>query len=927
MLGNFFGGRVLGSSQSTTEVPVATAHFFVGRENLINAFCRFPNAGNGQRLRVFAVHGAPGIGKSALLTQFRACLSELAPECAQTTFNFAALRDTTQAWRETLCALRADLGQNGMHFPRFDLLIGFSLAGEGGDRVLQPLLCPPLQDAARLAANALEVYQNNASELSDFAAQALQNGNEIFPHLERGIISDDLTAFVEKIAHLCRRDMVGDAGLPSDVVEAFALDFIDSLPPATVVYPAAEEIGEGAIRGALFFDGYEQMWNDRHAGTLSNERQLDWWMRDLCAYCLTSGVLPIIVGREKLLWAEDDADWTADDLEQHTLGRLSFTEARQFLAECEIGTAAGDGESEFSSAFGSGWADTLLPSYNSANDDLLPAPEVELNPLQAAILRCCAAEDSLLQVDPQNPEKTASGCHPFWLSLCATIVLQTRASGKREPNLTLFARSAAEQLEDRLCDAYFRALGNRAYERCLVDLSLTPRFDEAALRIQALEFGQSGEALNWETWTNSFFLQYETGANALPYLRIHPLLRRALQARLKHEESIEEHLKMLHYWAERGENELSWFHQWSIDPAAALARWRADHRAALEEGDIPKARAQFALWREIALAGNDHQKLGDPLWARTHATLARALLDTPFASAPTALCLAIDHLQNAHHGYLGSEYSAQRTDVQNLLKQVRHQLLLADAETAMRIGNLERARDDYLQALTYFTPENFPATWRQIQTNLALTYRELPDDAATLSMLEMRRDTETNAMRAIKHFEKSLQMLSHQQNPELWGQTQRSLALLYQASPAGTKLANARKAIVHFKESLKFFTPETYLEIWGQTQRELADCYMELRGEERVSTLQQAIAYYDAALQHFDGEQFPLEHAQLLHDVGLAWGELGYENDDLKAYEVAHSAFEAARTDFQVLGLAEEAAKAHEVAQEIFGKLKHLRGE
>ncbi len=943
MLGNFFGGRNTGSSPVSSsqgiasDALVSSANLFVGREKLLAAFCRYAAANNRQRLRVFVVHGASGLGKSALLGQFRAALSAAAPECPQASLNFAALRDTSQAWREALCALRADLGQIGMHFPQFDLLVGFSIAGEGGDPVLEPLLCPPLQDATRLAMNALDVYQNDSGELRDFALQVAQNIGEVFPHLAGSLVGDDISGFADRLGHLCRRNIMSDAGLPSDIVEAFALDLINSLPMAMMIYPDASIVEENAIRGALFFDGYEHLWNDRHASAPRNERQLDWWVRDLCAHCLTNGIVPVIAGRERLLWAEDDADWTDADLEQYPIGRLSFTEARQFLAECQIGTPPRADDSEFSSAYGPGWADTLLPSYNSANDDLLPASDVQLDALQAAILRCCAGEDSLPAARNGDPsfwfgspetERQAPGCHPFWLALCATIVLQSRAGGKRDPNPTLFARTTPEQQEDRLAEAFLRALNNRLLERCLVALSLTPRFDEAAMLIQAEEFGKSNEALNWETWTSLFFMQHETsGPDALPYLRIHRLIRRSLQARLKHEESIEEHLKLLHYWAERGENELSWFHQWSIDPTAALARWRTDHRAALESGDIAKARAQFALWREIVLDERDHQKLGDPLWARTHATLARALLDTPFVSAPTALCLAIDHLQNAHQGYLASEYLTQRADVQKLLHQVRHQLLLADAETAMRVGNLERARDNYLASLDYFTPENFPATWCQIQTNLAQTYRELPDDAATLAMLEMRRDTETNATRAIKHFEKSLLMLPYNESPELWGQTQRSLALLYHASSGSTRLTNARKAITHYKESLKCYTAETHPDIWGQTQRDLADCYMELRGEDRVAVLQQAIVFYDAALQYFEGEQFPLEHAQLLHDVGIAWGELGYENSDVKAFEIAYSAFEAAHTDFQVLGLQEEAAKAFEVAEEISGKLHRLRGE
>lgn len=975
MLGNLFGrgaGQThnshltgaTGSAVSTgagVAAPGSLSDFFVGRTALLEAFCRYPNPHNQKRLQVFMVHGAPGLGKSTLLHQLRAQLSALAPDCAQAHFDFAALRDTGQAWRETLCTLRAQLGRQGLHFPRFDLLTGFSIASEGGNPVLEPMLTAPLLDATRLAFNALDVYQNASNELWEFAVEAVQNKETIFPHLESAIVGTDSTSFANQLGELCRRALMNDAGLPSDIVEAFALDLIDFLPPAMMVYPDANSVESNAIRGVLFFDGYEQLWNDRHAGVGRNERQLDWWMRDLCAYCLAGGVLPVIAGRNPLCWAEDDPDWTNEDLEHYSLGRLSFGEARQFLAHCGIGAPAGPGENEWSGATGPGWAEALVPR-SPLDTNTPPLPEVPLDPLQAAILQCCAATEHIANGNQSshtanlstngNPEFDFSnnstvtqnaavhsnqqiGCHPFWLALCATIVQHSRMAQKRDPNPTQFVRLIGEhltsdQMEDRLCDWFLRALNNRTLERCLIALSLTPRFDEAGAKIQAEENDFSAKSLDWQLLVSFFFLQAETEESAAlqgpqQFWRVHPLMRSALTRRLKHEQAIEEHLKLQHYWAERQENELAWFHQWSIDPTAALALWRSNHRMALEEGDLPKARAQLSLWREIILDESDHQKLGDPLWARTHATIAHALIDTPTSSPTTAFCLAIDHLQNAHHGYIATEYGAQRSEVQNLITQVKNQLILAEAETAMRVGNLERARDGFLEAQEYFTPENFPGTWCQIQTNLALTFREMPDDAATLAMLELKRDTETNATRAIKHFEKSLKLLSRAENPDLWGQSQRSLALLYKLSPGSARIANARKAIAYFEESLKFFTSETHPDIWGQTQRDLADCHMELRGDDREQALRQAISYYDTALKHFTGEHFPLEHAEILHDVGVAWGELGYIADDLKAFEVARSAFDAARTDFQILGHTEEAAKAQEVAEEIAEKLERLR--
>ncbi|HEY0075317.1 MAG TPA: hypothetical protein VGB77_14550 [Abditibacteriaceae bacterium] len=56
----------------------------------------------------------------------------------------------------------------------------------------------------------------------------------------------------------------------------------------------------------------------------------------------------------------------------------------------------------------------------------------------------------------------------------------------------------------------------------------------------------------WQQSENFFFLGAEAGENAAfegqqLFWRLHPLLQRALQHRIKHVEAIEEHLKLQHY--------------------------------------------------------------------------------------------------------------------------------------------------------------------------------------------------------------------------------------------------------------------------------------------------------------------------------------------------------------------------------------------
>lgn len=943
MLGNLFGRGSAREPGASTASVHHTTDYFVGRAKTIEAYGRYIDPQRTERLRVFAFHGGAGLGKSALLRHLRETLSTAAPGCIHATFDFASLRDTTQAWREVLCALRTDLGYSGIPFPQFDLLLGFTLAGAGGDHVLEPLLGPSTSDAFRFAVEALSAYNTSPENLLELLEQVQARQEEIFPSLENSILQEDLTVLAERIGELCRRAIAPDAGLPSALIETFASELLAGLPSGQSVFPKARNVLDSSLRGVLFFDSYEELWDDRHAGVQRNERQLDWWVRELAAHCLAGGVLPVISGLTPLLWAIDDEDWSPDDMEQHVIGRLTPEESREFLGLCGIGapprpspktknTNDSDSDDDLS------WASALLETEGKEE----PAPAAatsENDPLVVAILNCCAGaglDENLTQGNANNPSRSTGpmpmlnftsqiNCHPFWLALCAATVLQTRTVSKRDPNPAQFARLAPGQLEEKLSEQFIKSLGNRELEKALIALCLTPRFDEAAMHTLAGSVAY-GSILEWQTLHRMFFVQAEAGrgAQGVEFLRIHPLMKHILQERIKKEKAVEEHLNLLHYWAERGETALSWFHQWRIDPDAAQTKWRHQHHTALASGDLLAARAQLTLWREIALDETHHRELGDALWARTHETIARALLETPLPSQTTACALALDHLQNAHEGYIHSEYNPQRSEVQKLMILARNHMILAEAETALQVGNLERARDSFLEALNYFTLEAHPDTWLHIQTNLAMTYRDLPDDATVKAILEIRPDIDTNATRATACFEAALRQLTPERDYELWAQTHYELAVLYRISPRSARLANQRKAINHYQQALSFFTEEQHPAVWGESQRALASCYIELRTDDRSQTLHQAIACYDAALRYFTADAFPLERAQLFHEVGLAWGELGDVNNDTQAFTIARTAFEAAATDFRALSQPEAAEKSEEVAREITKALQYL---
>ncbi len=81
----------------------------------------------------------------------------------------------------------------------------------------------------------------------------------------------------------------------------------------------------------LFIDTYEALWEARRTEGAFFDR--DEWVRELVAQL--PGVPWIIAGREKLRWAELDADWQGY-MEQHLVGQLAPDDSRRFLVSCGI---------------------------------------------------------------------------------------------------------------------------------------------------------------------------------------------------------------------------------------------------------------------------------------------------------------------------------------------------------------------------------------------------------------------------------------------------------------------------------------------------------------------------------------------------------------------------------------------------------------
>ncbi|MFT0751346.1 hypothetical protein, partial [Synechococcus sp. RC10A2] len=632
------------SQKQESLVEVAALEYFTNREGAIEAFERYLNAPAGTDLRVLTFYGVGGIGKTTLINKL--CDNLRQAKIPHARFDLQTVRDPTQAYREALLQMRYDLeSQFRISFPRFDLCLEVILAREGGEPPPLVRINPILQDAFRFITSIFQAPREGLGGLIDASIRR-------FPKLEAHVRKVFNT---EDVIHL--RD---DQQLYEELIRRFAEDLKENLPPRA---------GK-ACRGVLFLDTYEALWSGREIHTAQG-RLLDEWVRHLAEYCLGSGVLLVISGRDRLMWDEDNPDWRGW-LDQHLLGGLSARDAQAFLSKCGVG----------------------------------PPPDEPTTPLQQAIIECCDTE----------PGPVVS-CHPLYLALCAEIVLNTRQNEGVDPKPDVFRGIPSQQVASELATRFLRSLHNGAMELWVTELSLTPRFDQAAaLALDNERLHHNGRA-GWELLTRFSFVE------ALPdgFYRLHKTMAEALQEQIPPDQAETLHQWFLRHWSKREQPALAWFHRWRLNPKEALEEWREAHESALRERRISEARAMLEHWQEVALDEGERRRVGDELWAKAHFGLGVALVKTPVVSRASVLLTAIEHFQSALRVRTETEFPYNWAMTQHNLGNAYLFLPTGD-----RSENLRRAIACYENALRVYTETEFPYAWASTQHNLGAAYSKLP---------------------------------------------------------------------------------------------------------------------------------------------------------------------------------------------------------
>lgn len=805
--------------------------YFTNREKQIEIFDSYLNVSMDESLRLLNFYGVGGIGKTAL--QMKLCdrlkNNELVPYAR---YNMENIGDPTRAYREVLLSLRSDLQREfKINFPRFDLCWAVIVANDGGE--IEPLvqIDPNLEKILKLANIIVQAPLSGINEL-------IEGTLKRWPEIEKKIRRVFKTEDVIRLRELAMRY---DETLPKELIRFFSQDLSENLPKH-----------EGkSCHGVIFLDTYETLWIGREGGASAQARLLDEWVRNLTSYCLHPkvGVLIIISGRDRLHWADFNEEWN-EKLDQQLLGGLSKKDAQLFLNKCKIGRSPDQGNPTF---------------------------------LQEAIIKCC------------NERVTSDleiSCHLFYLSLCVEIVLNIRDKHVDDPSPDIFNIIHSSKLANELTTRFLRSLDNRAMELWLIDLSLTPRFNQKVAYALDNERNHNNGSAGWERLMGFSFIESQPNG----FYRLHKTMRNSLRIQLLDKDTQVIHEWFFNFWAKEKDISLFDYHFWILSPQVAFGIWNRAYETAMKNIDISLAREFLKSKCEITLDDYDQQVVGDEMWAITHLTIAYFFSNTPMLEKTSALSAAIEHYLSALEVYTETKNPRAWAMIQNGLGCTFDEL-----PTGNREKNLQKAIEYYEASLRVLTEKEYPEGWAASLVNMGNTFGDLTSG-----------DQKENRKKSIECYEAALRVFTKDEYPYDWASTQNCIGATYGLSIEKEKL---QKSIEYFKAALMVFKEPEFPDKWAEVQNNLAFTYATLQTE----NFDKVFECCEAALRVFTENKFPGRWAKTQLILGDAYFKLPEKKE--KDFHKAIEYYKAAQRVFTEIEYPYDWAMIQNILGDVYFKL------
>ena len=201
-----------------------------------------------------------------------------------------------------------------------------------------------------------------------------------------------------------------------------------------------------------------------------------------------------------------------------------------------------------------------------------------------------------------------------------------------------------------------------------------------------------------------------------------------------------------------------------------------------------------------------------------------------------------------------------------------------------RSENVERAIENYQQALQVLTHTKSPIDWASLQNNLGLAHSR-----------RIRGERANNIENAIAAYGGALTVRTRNTLPREWAATQNNLGLAYSMRIRGEPADNTEKAIAAYQAALTIFTHQALPLSWATAQDNLGIAYgSRIRGD-RADNLEKAIAAHEASLTVRTREALPREWAVTQNNLGLVYMDR-IHGDRVDNLEKAIAAYQAALT-------------------------------
>jgi tetratricopeptide (TPR) repeat protein len=800
---------------------------FIDREEQRNLFHYYLNSPT--TLPVLMFYGVGGAGKTWLLKKLR---QETPADVPAAYLDFDAQAGGQRFVMDPAAALYEIRQQIGREAPRFDLAFAMmrhkqgaaqepGLRGHGAMGIAMEIAAEVVQAAQSLPAVSVVINSVRRRLFKQLRGTAL----------ERFLAEATGSRFVLELRAKTSQE------IGADLLQYLAEDLRESLTP---------NLGR-VVRAVLFFDTFEavgaELLNAEH------QRFREKWIRDAAANF--DFALTVIAGQNRLDWAEAEPAW-AESIEQHLVGGLSETDARQFLHNCGIDGAE----------------------------------------IQEAILATARETDG-------------GGYHCFSLGLCADIVYAERRSGCEPAPETLRLRP---QDWSKLARRFLKSLASNGERRWIEQLALTPRFDEKAGRAAFSSERSAAQDAEWEALHHYSFVQPLPGARG--WYAIRAQMRWALENQPSAQERVAgDHRWWRVYWkavsasAVDDAASLACYHWYSLEPAEALSEWNRLAEAA--RGAVPpRMQEHFGLLRWWEPVGLLDSPLASAETARACNSLGVELQEASLGDRTANLRRAIECHEAALRVYTEQNFPQDWAMTQNNLGGA-----WASLPTGDRDANLRRAIECYEAALRVYTEQGFPRDWATTQNNLGIAWADLPagDRGANLrraiecyeTALRVRTerdfprdwammqnnlgnawgdlptgDRDANLHRAIECYEAALRVRTEQDFPRGWAMTQNNLGAAWGDLPTGDREANLRRAIECYEAALRVYTEQAFPRDWAMTQNNLGNAWQTLPAGDREANLRRAIECYEAALRVYTEQDFPQDWAMTQNNLGIAWWAL-----------------------------------------------------